>query len=86
MTVNAVKFWRERAAATNRETDCIKSGSGGFFSNRIERIEEREERKSLLLLFLVFILDFLVFTISAINNPFKAAQLLKCLITLVARL
>lgn len=58
LTVNAVKFWRERAAATNRETDCIKSGSGGFFSNRIERIEEREERKSLLLLFLVLILDF----------------------------
>lgn len=48
LTVNAVKFWREPAAATNRETDCMKSGSGGFFSNRIERIEEREEIKSLL--------------------------------------
>lgn len=69
LTVNAVIFWREPAAATNRETDFIKSGPGGFFSNRIERIEEREERKSLLLLFLVFILDCLVFTIVAIKPP-----------------
>lgn len=44
-TVNAVIFWREPAAATNRETDFIKSGPGGFFSNRIERIEERGERR-----------------------------------------
>lgn len=84
--LNAVIFWREPAAAANRETDCIKSGSGGFFSNRIERIEEREERKSLLLLFLVFNLDFLVFTIAVINSPIGAAQLLKCLVILVARL